>query len=334
MVIAIIAMLAGLLLPAVNNARESARQSTCMNNQRNFAQAIQQYVTSKDTFPGYRQVMNVQNGSKIVMNWQVALMPNLGKTDVYQALQAGAITSLPYFELSVCPSDSSGAGKSSPWTSYVANTGLLDKFINPNVCIYKTIGGSNPIESAANGIFQDKVLGKLKVTLTDIKDGPTNTLLIAENMDAFYYNDSPCVLTANLNAAQNSWERGTGFVWWDTSTTTPQAPTSATAPYPVAGINGGKGDYDPSILNWPSSPDLFSDTPTVSPPTQNTNYAARPASAHPGGVLVAFAGGNTRFLKDDIDYRIYCLLMTPNGAKATTQSIGWQKFMPLDDSAF
>src|SRR5690242_20737154 len=86
-VIAIIAMLAGLLLPAVNSARESGRQTQCMNNQRNFGQAVQQHVTSKDSFPGYRQVMTRADGSRIAINWQVALMPNLGKSDVYEALK-------------------------------------------------------------------------------------------------------------------------------------------------------------------------------------------------------------------------------------------------------
>ncbi len=42
--------------------------------------------------------------------------------------------------------------------------------------------------------------------------------------------------------------------------------------------------------------------------------AARPSSHHPGGVNAMFCGGNARFLADDIDYRVYTQLMTPNGA--------------------
>jgi hypothetical protein len=121
----------------------------------------------------------------------------------------------------------------------------------------------------------------------------------------------------------------------------------------VAAINGAKGDYDPGAIGWPSSPNTATDAPII-PPTvpaanANSNYAARPASSHPGGVIVVFAGGNTRFVRDDIDYKIYCLLMTPNGAHATTMSYtmpaafttvtfppaqSWQKFSPVSEDSF
>ena len=87
-------MLAALLMPAINSARESARQAQCMNNQRNFAQAALQYATAKEYFPGYRDLLPSQNTTEsryYIISWQVALMPNMGKTDVYQALQNDAI---------------------------------------------------------------------------------------------------------------------------------------------------------------------------------------------------------------------------------------------------
>ena len=51
-VIAIIAILAGMLLPAVSKARESARQSCCINNTRQINLAMSQYIDDyKDTIP-------------------------------------------------------------------------------------------------------------------------------------------------------------------------------------------------------------------------------------------------------------------------------------------
>ena len=71
-------------------------------------------------------------------------------------------------------------------------------------------------------------------SLTDIKDGQSTTLMLSENVDAYYYIDQPVlnptstvtsadcrtVDTAIVTAARpngNCTERGAGFVWWDTS---------------------------------------------------------------------------------------------------------------------
>ena len=43
---------------------------------------------------------------------------------------------------------------------------------------------------------------------------------------------------------------------------------------------------------------------------------ARPSSNHTGGVNVAFCDGHVRFVRDTMEYRVYCALMTPNGAMA------------------
>ena len=50
-VIAIIALLMGLLLPAVQSVRESARQVACSNNIRNLAQAFEQHAHANGHFP-------------------------------------------------------------------------------------------------------------------------------------------------------------------------------------------------------------------------------------------------------------------------------------------
>jgi prepilin-type N-terminal cleavage/methylation domain-containing protein len=340
-VIAIIGMLAALLMPAIQNAKESARQATCTNNQHNYGEAMLQYVTTKDQFPGYRYPFPW--GSKtITASWQIAIMPNMGKTDTYQALKDGSIGTtsnpLPYWELSVCPSDNSVVGKSFPWTSYVVNTGQLD--------IVPTTSNPTP-DTKCNGVFQDLTktgAQRVTVSLTDIKDGQASTLMLSENVDAYYYLDQPVVVATgtppNYDTAKNCTERGTGFIWWDTSTTsnaTPgPAPTSAAPLYPVEAINAqSDGAWDPGSLGWPNTPYDASQPPTVPPnPTVNSNHAARLSSRHPGGVIATFVGGNTKFLKEDVDYRVFSLLMTPNGANATTKSPKWQQTTPLNESDF
>lgn len=52
-------------------------------------------------------------------------------------------------------------------------------------------------------------------------------------------------------------------------------------------------------------------------PNDYSDYGfARPSSNHSGGVNVMFCGTNARFLRDDIDYRVYVQLMTPNGQRS------------------
>src|SRR3954468_5155159 len=50
-VISIIGILVGLLLPAVNSAREAGRRTQCQNNMRNLGLGILGYVNQKNAFP-------------------------------------------------------------------------------------------------------------------------------------------------------------------------------------------------------------------------------------------------------------------------------------------
>ena len=50
-VISIIGVLVGLLLPAINSAREAGRRVQCQNNMKNVGLALAQFSTAKNSFP-------------------------------------------------------------------------------------------------------------------------------------------------------------------------------------------------------------------------------------------------------------------------------------------
>lgn len=43
---------------------------------------------------------------------------------------------------------------------------------------------------------------------------------------------------------------------------------------------------------------------------------ARPSSNHPRGVNAVFCDGHAQFVRQDMEYRVYCALMTPHGGQA------------------
>ena len=68
-VIAIIAILIALLIPAVNAARESARRTMCVNNQKQIGLAVNNYIALHNELPSWRD--------QKLISWRFALLPFL-----------------------------------------------------------------------------------------------------------------------------------------------------------------------------------------------------------------------------------------------------------------
>jgi prepilin-type N-terminal cleavage/methylation domain-containing protein len=199
-VISVIAMLSAILLPAVNSAREAARQSTCLNNMRQLGTAAQNYQASKSKLPDYmsKLIPGSMPGtpeSEWANTYVYQLLPFIEKNQIKDVIgdmiNDGALSvSVPditanasiqqnylsdwYIKLLVCPSDPKTTNDVGP-ISYVPNGGMSDANL------------SGASDNQANGSFgrtfqSSNNTDTLRNTMDYIssRDGTTTTVLFSE----------------------------------------------------------------------------------------------------------------------------------------------------------
>jgi len=319
-VIAIIGVLVGLLLPAVQMARATARKAACTNNLRQFATALTAFEGAKQRYPGAREVIQLSPTAIRIAGWHVLLMPYMDQKQVEEQWRDPTITTpaRPYIDFFYCPSAGS-PNRQQPQTTYVANGGFYPR---PTETVFFAAPFTLPrIQRTANTPFNDKALvvgGSLvkmpKFSLSDMKDGGSNTIVFSENSSEGVKNsgaanwDSP-FSTLNVSAIT---AKSTVFVWlYESEQTGAQVPNPitngiipkpATRPPVWTKINGDGGSPGPET--W------------------------RPYSRHSGGVVMAFGDGSTKFVKQEIQYDVHQALMTPDGSKS---DMPYSKFIPSGD---
>ena len=126
-VIAIIAILAAMLMPALQQAREKARSAACVNNLKNWSMANSFYHQEFNDFLLTNKVKNAQQnpGNDITVNWNdyrssfrlLLVRDNVDAWGGYDKWQAGK-------DINGCPSISSVSGKILRLKSYRINYGI------------------------------------------------------------------------------------------------------------------------------------------------------------------------------------------------------------------
>ena len=194
-VIAIIGTLVGLLLPAVQVAREAARRSACTNNVKQIATALHTYHDARKTFPFGQIVpwnfLKYPDGTfgndysktytKDRRCWMLEITPYLEQTEVYnQVMTAVTLNNAwPYqitaasgkYATLMCASDPN-AGKIARHTDNTTR-GFCGNYL---ACASSGTFGSDGSGTTLDGIFY--ALSKTKAS--DVTDGLSKTALLAE----------------------------------------------------------------------------------------------------------------------------------------------------------
>lgn len=304
-VIAIIGILVALLLPAIQAAREAARRSQCVNNEKQLSLALLGFHDTYKKFPAGRQgcdgnlvFPNCQqssagadlNGANLGQSGASAfarILPFLEENALYDRLHVediaiwgvnatwftntdvqAALLKVP--DVLLCPSDSNRQPVAEYKHEVPARTDVAP---SSYVLSMGTIGSpetSNALKFENTGVF---IYAK-QFKISQIPDGLSKTFFVGESTEG-HRGESSCI-----------WSNGSRGNLLRTTLNPLNIPI----------------DFDAGTGNMMNNP------ATGVSPAARMNSAFR--SNHPGGANFAFGDGHIAFVTDEIDLNTYRWLST------------------------
>jgi prepilin-type N-terminal cleavage/methylation domain-containing protein len=290
-VVAIIGLLIGLLLPAVQGVREAARRAQCANNQKQIGLALQRHTQQVGRFPRGQETWINDVGptttgwSQHRWSWFVRLLPYIDEQPLYDQ-QWGYYSGINWF---TAPSVSYEAlpGKATVVQSFMcpsdpANPKIETGFGWPgnqqgfhgNYVLSAGNTAFNPTGPASSGSLSGIVFPLSEISPAHIRDGLSNTLLVSE-----------LVLVPDVRGAgddvrgryHNCIHAGALF--------STLYPPNTTVP-----------DVFPYGLNTVSRAPFLSSA---------SNIVVSARSHHAGGVAAAMADGAVKFIANEVDGTVW-----------------------------
>ena len=326
-VIAIIAVLIGLLLPAVQAAREAARRSQCVNNLKQIGIGLHNYHSTHNAFPLAETGAWCSYGSGYISDWgtwsaHALLLGYLEGQPMYnacnfnwvvefsQGFQINMTASNTVINAFICPSDgeSPNPPNSRQWfgntTNYFASWGTT----------------TSPWTDDSTGIFSHKT----SVGVQGITDGTSNTIAFGEDLIPTDRDFLPkraglagtisdpnggMIFDARTNIARIRADLQQCTNWFNTRTN-PAGANDKGFRWAIGGLGltGFNTIVTPNSKQhpWGGCRTNQAGGGSAWGPFSNSN------SNHPGGCNFLFGDGSVKFLKDTINEQTYWSLGTRN----------------------
>jgi prepilin-type N-terminal cleavage/methylation domain-containing protein/prepilin-type processing-associated H-X9-DG protein len=318
-VIAIIAVLVGLLLPAVQAAREAARRAQCVNNLKQIGIAMHNYHEAKNCFPyGWNKQGGHWGPMPMMLYYfeQQALFNSINfcSGDFFFANSGGArrldkangTVGLTQIKSLLCPSDVDNLLTSTGHNNYIFCAG------SDLIC-----GSQSPYNGVFVGYDPTKT-GFGNIRVADIIDGTSNTTAASEKIkgfgpdgnsfDPFYIN----IITVQIDSSFMPTKPP--FLPLETiyQACMQKGPPSATNLLSGDAPGGYWLDATPpqEIYTALMPPNTFACSAGTGNSRDGTSFDT--SSRHPGMVNMLMVDGSVRAIKNSISRTVYWALGTRN----------------------
>jgi prepilin-type processing-associated H-X9-DG protein len=290
-VIAIIAVLIALLLPAVQSAREAARRAQCTNNLKQIALAANNYESANLTFPGgsYSGINgfnpphwgtypeNFSSFARMLNYFEQAPMYNAINFNLCSSDPANLTIAGVQVNSLICPSDTKNETIPLPATQF--STGVTPGWsfneiypLPPGTWLQAfssyagnagtfTFGFTNLMPAVVLSQFNGVIYNDSAVKISAITDGTSNTFIFGEHSKGHLF-----IVDPGYAVSDNSWNSGR---WYDTLFATL---------YPLNLAVGNNTGIKNSSYYYPTAAGSF----------------------HPAGANFAFCDGSVHFIKNSI----------------------------------
>lgn len=324
-VVAIIGVLAALLLPAVQNAREAAHRAQCANNLKQIGLALHNYESSFKCLPPPK----IYSGSCASLNGGIGWVLNTtGFTLILSQLEQQPLHNAYNFSQASSNSiNANGSPNGKLAGTAFSNTTVVGTAIGSLACPSdvapdKIDDNSSPTYSRQQARRSNYVFcsgpyteidcvanypgnnppGSVKlnmgcfftdwsVTFRDIRDGQSTTCMVGESL-------------------QLKWDTEFGPYWGSGTHTSSHGVVYS----PIPSSGGFNVNWTAFIPNGqPTAAQLGGPPGTLNP--QKLPYAWAMSSHHPNGLNVCFADGSVHFLKNTINATIWYGLQTIRGSE-------------------